>query len=109
MSCVIALVALTALVLPPGGAPVLPGGAQLLPPRLLLPHAAARRATPACVAAATDDLEALGVAGLPLEKTVRGFQMVPDQKLRYQQLLFLAKKLPDMEAALQVEANRVPG
>ena len=59
--------------------------------------------------AAAADLEALGVKGLPLEKTVLGFQMVPDQKLRYQQLLFLAKKLPDMEDALQVEDNRVPG
>ena len=32
--------------------------------------------------------------------------MVPDQKLRYQQLLFLAKKLPEMDAALQAEEER---
>jgi hypothetical protein len=36
--------------------------------------------------AVASDFAALGVAGLPLEKTVRGFQLVPDQKLRYQQV-----------------------
>merc|ERR1719163_62706 len=55
------------------------------------------------------DLAALGVDGTPLAKTVKGFQLVPDQKLRYQQLLFLAKKLPDMDPSLLVEENRVPG
>ena len=64
---------------------------------------------PAISMAASADLEALGVAGTPLAKTVMGFQMVPDQKLRYQQLLFLAKKLKDMDPALQVDENRVPG
>ena len=55
------------------------------------------------------DLAALGVAGLPLEKTVKSFQFVPDQKLRYQSLLFLAKKLPDMDDSLMTDENRVPG
>lgn len=55
------------------------------------------------------DLAALGVDGTPLAKTVKGFQLVPDQKLRYQQLLFLAKKLAPMDEALMTEENRVPG
>jgi len=69
---------------------------------------AAPRVSDAAVTMAVDSA-ALGIAGLPLEKTVMGFQMVPDQKLRYQQLLFLAKKLPDMDEALFVDENRVPG
>uniref|UniRef100_A0A6T8CI64 Fe-S metabolism associated domain-containing protein n=1 Tax=Prymnesium polylepis TaxID=72548 RepID=A0A6T8CI64_9EUKA len=51
------------------------------------------------------------VASLPpgLAKIVTGFSMVPDQKLRYQQLLFLAKKLEPMDEALQIDSNKVPG
>lgn len=81
---------------------VAPGGLRAAP--LDVP-----RAYPAIVQASASDLEALGVKGLPIEKTVRGFQMVPDQKLKYQQLLFLAKKLPDMDEALCVDERRVPG
>ena len=77
-------------------------------------HSATRSAAPhrsrACAAVAeAADLAELGVAGLPLEKTVKGMMYVPDQKLRYQSLLFLAKKLPDMDDALMIEENRVPG
>jgi len=67
--------------------------------------AAVRRSTVSCVAA---DISELGLTPY-LEKTVKALKMVPDQKLRYQQLLFLAKKLPPMDAALQVDANKVPG
>jgi sulfur transfer protein SufE/stress-induced morphogen len=44
-----------------------------------------------------------------LEQVVETFKMVPDQKLRYQQLLFLAQKAKPMDAALKVPDNKVPG
>lgn len=49
--------------------------------------------------------------GLPpkLRTYVDEFAIVPDPKLRYQQLLFLAKELPSMENALKVDDNRVYG
>ncbi|KAL3137837.1 hypothetical protein ABBQ38_005090 [Trebouxia sp. C0009 RCD-2024] len=44
-----------------------------------------------------------------LSKIVSGFQMVPDPKIKYQQLLFYAKKLKPMAAALHTDANKVQG
>lgn len=44
-----------------------------------------------------------------LEKLVDSFASVPDDKLRYQQLLFFAKKLPPMGDCLMTEANLVRG
>jgi len=69
-----------------------------------LPSSSPPRCSP--LECATQSIDELPPA---LAKTVTGFQMVPDQKLRYQQLLFLAKKLGDMDSSLQVETNKVPG
>lgn len=52
--------------------------------------------------------ESLGLP-LALQKYVDTFAMVPDPKLRYQQLLFFAKQLPAMDPGLKVDENRVHG
>lgn len=44
-----------------------------------------------------------------LSKYVTRFATVSDPKLRYQQLLFLAKELPSMDSKLKTEENRVHG
>ena len=84
-----------------------------------LPSAPLRRSAPAArpLPLRCSDLVAMAPAAdiselqLPpaLDKIVRGFQMVPDQKLRYQQLLFFAAKLGAMDEALCTDENKVPG
>mmetsp|Transcript_17623 Transcript_17623/g.59089 ORF Transcript_17623/g.59089 Transcript_17623/m.59089 type:complete len:299 (+) Transcript_17623:17-913(+) len=44
-----------------------------------------------------------------LEKIVSTFRVVPDQKLRYQQLLFLAQQSKPLAPALKTPENKVPG
>ena len=44
-----------------------------------------------------------------LQRYCEGFRSVVDDKLRYQQLLFLAAKATPMNNALKVEQNKVPG
>ncbi|EKX50870.1 hypothetical protein GUITHDRAFT_66468 [Guillardia theta CCMP2712] len=44
-----------------------------------------------------------------LQKIVQQFSLVPDPKLRYQQLLFFAAKLGAMEEVHKVEENKVKG
>jgi len=82
------------------------GSAALVPQLPMMVVRKLDRLAPCCIA---DDQ--VGALQLPsaLEKTVRAFQFVPDQKLRYQQLLYLAQKLEPMDNTLQVDENKVPG
>ena len=52
------------------------------------------------------DLSVLGLTP-ELAKYVAGFRSVVDDKLRYQQLFFLASKCAAMDAALKIEQNKV--
>jgi BolA-like protein 1 len=44
-----------------------------------------------------------------LESTVKALKNVPDDKLRYQQLFFLASKCEPMDSAYKIDENKVPG
>jgi sulfur transfer protein SufE/stress-induced morphogen len=44
-----------------------------------------------------------------LQKYTDSLRSTTDDKLRYQQLLFLANKCPPMDAALKIPENKVPG
>ena len=56
----------------------------------------------------TVDLSNLGLTPV-LTSYVESLRKFPDDKLRYQQLLFLAAKCKPMEASLKVAENKVPG
>ena len=44
-----------------------------------------------------------------LEGYVKGLRNVVDDKVRYQQLFFLASKCQPMDAAFKIDENKVPG
>ena len=60
------------------------------------------------VASSVVDMSELGLTPI-LEKYCVGLRGVKDDKLRYQQLMFLASKCTPMVEALKVDTNKVPG
>ena len=44
-----------------------------------------------------------------LDKIVTAFSRMPDEKLRYKQLMFLSQKLGPMQDSLKTAENKVPG
>ena len=62
----------------------------------------------AATADVESDLAKLGLTPV-LEGYVKGLRNVPDDKLRYQQLFFLASKCKPMDPALKTDEIKVPG
>ena len=74
-------------------------------PRLTLSPNHAMRVIPRAAASTAD----VGELPAKLQKIVESFQMVPDPRARYQQLLFYASKLPPLPAEYRSAENKVPG
>ena len=74
-------------------------------PRLILSPNHAARVVPRASASMTD----VGELPAKLQKIVESFQMVPDPRARYQQLLFYASKLPPLPTEYRNSENKVPG
>lgn len=55
-----------------------------------------------------EDIESLGLTP-QLEQMTRAFGSIPDEKLRYKQLLYMANQLKPMDPKLMTPENKVPG
>jgi sulfur transfer protein SufE/stress-induced morphogen len=61
------------------------------------------------VSASNDiDIESLGLTP-QLETMTKAFGSIPDEKLRYKQLLYMANQLKPLDPALAIPENKVPG
>lgn len=59
-------------------------------------------------AASLEDIDSLGLTP-QLDKMTRAFGSIPDDKLRYKQLLYMANQLTPLDPSLMVPSNKVPG
>ncbi|GFH45946.1 hypothetical protein CTEN210_02420 [Chaetoceros tenuissimus] len=56
----------------------------------------------------SEDIESLGLTP-QLEQITRAFSSIPDEKLRYKQMLYMANQLKPLDPSLAVPENKVPG
>lgn len=54
------------------------------------------------------DADPLGLTP-ELRKITDAFASIPDEKMRYKQLLFMANQLPPVDDAVRIPENKVPG
>jgi|AntRauTorckE5430_2_1112549.scaffolds.fasta_scaffold03799_4 hypothetical protein len=59
-------------------------------------------------AASLEDIDRLGLTP-QLDQMTRAFGSIPDEKLRYKQLLYMANQLKPLDPKLMVPENKVPG
>ncbi|KAK9828876.1 hypothetical protein WJX72_002518 [[Myrmecia] bisecta] len=82
-----------------------------LPSEVAVASPAARHQRQCCTVAQAAAVDSAQASALPeeLNKIVTAFSMVPDPKIKYQQLLFYAKKLGPFAAASRTSENKVQG
>lgn len=83
-------------------------GSMAFPTALYAYHPHGMKPTFSLQAKSMEDIDSLGLTP-QLEQMTKAFGTIPDEKLRYKQLLYMANQLKPMDPKLMIPENKVPG